>query len=169
MFKPLILVVDDEKNLADGIVKLIKSANRYEAKAVYRARDAFLEIEKNKWFLDIPKNRIACIILDIKMPEMDGMQFLEKLWQLRKEEYEKSISELNLDQTKAFIPVIILSAWEDEEKWKRTPRKLAYLRKPVKEEELFAALDRIISGGEEERERMRVEMYDKGKESGYIK
>lgn len=169
MFKPLILIVDDEKELADGIVKLVKSTGKYDAKAVYRAKDAFLEIEKNKWFLDIPKNRISCIILDIKMPEMDGMQFLEKLWEIRKEEYEKSISELNLDKMKSFIPVIILSAWEDEEKWRKTPRKLAYLRKPVKQEELFGALDRIVFGGEIEIEKMKVEVADKGRERGFLK
>jgi len=169
MFKPLIMVVDDEKDFADMIVNKIKLSGKYDAKAVYRAKDAFLEIEKNKWFLDIPKNRIACIILDIKMPEMDGMQFLEKLWEIRKEEYEKSSSELNLDKMKAFIPVVILSAWEDDEKWKKTPRKLAYLRKPVKEEELFSTLDRIILGGEPEIEKMKAEVVDKGRERGFLK
>ncbi|MEK7376364.1 MAG: response regulator [Candidatus Margulisiibacteriota bacterium] len=169
MFKPLILVVDDEKDFADRLAQNIRLTGEYDAKAVYRAKDAFLEIEKNKWFLDIPKNRIACIILDIKMPEMDGMQFLEKLWKIRQEEYENSIIESNLDQMKAFIPVIILSAWEDNEKWKRTPRKLAYLRKPVKEDELYSVLDRIIVGGGPEIENMKTEVYSKGKERGFLK
>ncbi|MFA5097843.1 MAG: response regulator [Candidatus Margulisiibacteriota bacterium] len=169
MFKPLILVVDDEKDFADHLAETIRGSGKYDAKIANSAKQAFMEIEKNKWFLDIPKNRIACIILDIKMPEMDGMQFLEKLWEIRKEEYEKSSSELNLDKMKSFIPVIILSAWEDDEKWKRTPRKLAYLRKPVKEEELFAALDRITIGGEQEIEKMKIEVHDKGKERGFLK
>lgn len=167
MFKPLILIVDDEKDFADHLAETIKNYGKYDVKTVNSAKDAFIEIERNKWFLDIPKSRIACIILDIKMPEMDGMQFLEKLWKIRKEEYEKIDSEIN--RMKGYIPVIILSAWEDDEKWKKTPRKLDYLRKPVKEEELFATLDRIVFGGAPEIEKMKVEVYDKGKERGFIK
>ena len=169
MFKPLILVVDDEKDFADHLAETIRGSGKYDVKIANSAKQAFIEIEKNKWFLDIPKNRIACIILDIKMPEMDGMQFLEKLWAIRKEEYEKSNFELNLDKMKSFIPVIILSAWEDDEKWKRTPRKLAYLRKPLIEEELFSTLERIFVGGEPEIDKMKVEVVNKGRDRGFIK
>lgn len=167
MFKPLILVVDDEKDFADMIVNKIKLSGKYDAKAVYGAKEAFLEIEKNKWFLDIPKNRIACILLDIKMPEMNGMEFIEKLWETRGAQYDVVNSQI--DRMKEYIPVVILSAWEDDEKWKKTPRKVGYLRKPVDEKELFAVLERIIKGGEPEIEKMKVETTDKGIEKGYIK
>lgn len=167
MFKPLILVVDDEKDFADHLAETIKHSGKYDVKAVYSARDAFLEVEKNKWLLDIPKNKISCILLDIKMPEMDGMEFLEKLWQIRRQEYEHSA--IMEDRMKTFIPVVILSAFEDEEKWERTKRKLEYLRKPVDEKELFSVLERIIRGGQPEWDKMQDEVYEKGKKRGFIK
>ena len=167
MFKPLILVVDDEKDFSGHLAETIRGSGKYDVKVANSAKDAFLEIDRNKWFLDIPKNRIACILLDIKMPEMDGMQFLKKLWETRKEEFDVFNSEI--DRMREYIPVVILSAWEDEEKWKNTPRKAGYLRKPVDEKELFAVLERIIKGGEPEIEKMKVETTDKGIEKGYIK
>jgi response regulator RpfG family c-di-GMP phosphodiesterase len=70
--------------------------------------------------------KIKCIVLDIKMPEMDGLQFLVKL----RENYGKEIG------------VIILSAYGDEEKWSKATAGLvaAYLRKPLNETELLTYL-----------------------------
>src|SRR3989339_995160 len=165
MFKPLVLVVDDEKDLADDIADLIKRTGKYDATVANSAKDAFEKIEDNNWLLGIPRNKVSCIILDIKMPEMDGMQFLNKLWKIRKEQYP---AQSELDQGKDYIPVIILSAWEDQEKWENTPRKLEYLRKPVKEDELFAALDRVMKGRAEYC-KMWEEVEQKGRERGFLK
>lgn len=166
MFKPLILIVDDEKDFADTLANKIKETGKYDVKAVYSARDAFLEVEKNKWFLDIPKNRIRCVLLDIKMPEMDGMEFINRLWKIREEYEHTGIVE---DAVKTYIPVIILSAWEDQEKWENTPRKLGYLRKPVKDKELFVALEKVIKGGPPEWRQMQRETQKKGTEKGFLK
>ena len=164
MFKPLIMVVDDEKDLADDVAELIRSTGKYDTTVVYSAKEALSKIDQHNWLLGIPKNRISCIILDIKMPEMDGMQFLNKLWKIREEQYPPG-SELS--QGRDYIPVIILSAWEDKEKWTNTPRKLEYLRKPVNEEELFAALERVMKG-RAEYSKMWGEVEQKGKERGFL-
>ncbi len=167
MPKPLILVVDDEKDFTDDVVEKLNKDGRYAVKAVNSARDAFAVLEKSKWFLDIPANKVACILLDIKMPDMDGMQFLEKLWQIRKAEYKGG--ELSLGREKAFIPVIILSAFEDVDKWENTPGKLEYLRKPLKYEELFPVLDRIITGSRQEWDKMRGDVARKAWGKGAAK
>ena len=164
MFKPLIMVVDDEKDLADDIVELIKSTKRYDAIAKYSAKEAFKEIERNDWFLGIPKNRVSCILLDIKMPEMNGMEFLKKLWEIRAEEHPV---DSELEHGKDYIPVIILSAWEDKEKWENTPRKLEYLRKPVDPDELVAALDRAMKG-RIEHVKMWMDVEEKGRDRGFL-
>lgn len=165
LFKPFILVVDDEKDFADNLVKTIKSSGRYKAKAVYSALDAFLEIERNKWFLDLAWNRIACIILEKKMPEMDGMEFLEKLWTLRYNQYAKRGFIEQRDRE--YIPVIILSAYEDQEKWANTPQKLEYLKKPFKEEELFATLDKIMRSSTDDWITMQRALWEKRKQRGF--
>lgn len=164
MSKPFILVVDDEKDFADYVVGRVQKTGKYDAKAVYSAKDAFSELEKSKWFLDIPANKVACIILDIKMPDMDGMQFLEKLWKIRKAEYKSD--ELSLGREKAFIPVIILSAFEDVDKWENTPGKLEYLRKPLKMEELLPVLDKIVAGSRQEWDKMRGDVARKAWSKG---
>ncbi|MEK6557122.1 MAG: response regulator, partial [Candidatus Margulisiibacteriota bacterium] len=80
------------------------------------------------------KNKISTIILDLKMPNMNGLQFLKEL---RKQEYFV---------TK--MPVIILSAYEDKEKWQEVTDHQSgyvcgYCKKPVNMDELLLALQRI--------------------------
>lgn len=137
MDKPLILVVDDEPKMADNISDIIKVTGKYDAIAAYSAKDAFDAFEKNKRFLGLAHNQIRCIVLDIKMPEMDGLQFLKELRE--KEPWFK------------IMPVIILTAYEDRTKWAKATSPVrgmiaAYLKKPFNEQELVDTLDRVFNG-----------------------
>jgi len=134
MAKPLIMVVDDEKAFADELSKSITLTGKYEAVAAYSAREAEESLRKNKGLFGIFNNRIRCILLDIKMPEMDGLQFLENL----RREY------------KEMIPVIMVTAYEDEEKWDKATSGLiaGYVTKPLDKEKLIATLDRMFSNEE---------------------
>ena len=137
MEKRLILVIDDEKSIADNFCEIIKRTGRYEVQASYSAKEGFEQLEKNKRFLGFAENRIKCIILDIKMPEVDGLEFLKTL---RANESWFQI-----------IPVIIISAYEDREKWSKatSPARgmiAAYLKKTVNEEKLIDTIDRIFAG-----------------------
>jgi DNA-binding response OmpR family regulator len=128
------MVVDDEVDLANSVASIIRETNRFEAVAVYSAKEALEQLAKNKIFFGFGGNRIRLIILDIKMPEIDGLQFLAGL---RKNYGEE-------------IGVSILTAWEDEEKWERATAGyvINYIKKPFKTEELISTIDNFFEGKE---------------------
>jgi CheY-like chemotaxis protein len=132
MEKPLILVVDDEKDVADSIVETINNTGNYQVIKANSAKEAFENINKNKIMLGIGGNKIKLILLDIKMPDMDGLQFLEKLRKTYDEEE---------------IGVIMVTAFEDNEKWdKATSGFVAgYINKPFREKQLLENLEKYFS------------------------
>jgi DNA-binding NtrC family response regulator len=65
-----LLLVDDEKAFLDTITKRLEKRN-LSAAAVYCGKDALIELENNK--------SIEVVILDVKMPEMDGIQTLVEI------------------------------------------------------------------------------------------
>lgn len=144
MSKPLILVVDDEKHVADTIATIIQRTERYEAKAVYSGKEALAEFSKNKILLGIGGNRIRLAILDIKMPEMDGLQLLEKI----RQQYGESLG------------VMMLTAFEDEEKWDRATSGFVvdYIKKPYDEKVLIEQIDNFFAG---QGDKMTIKTFEK--------
>lgn len=134
MANPLIMVVDDEVDVANSVSNLIRDTKRYEVVTAYSAKEALEHLKKNKIFWGLGGNRIRLIVLDIKMPEMDGLTFLEKV----REEYGEDIG------------VTMLTAWEDKEKWERATSGFVinYIMKPFKAEELIATIDGFFAGKE---------------------
>jgi DNA-binding response OmpR family regulator len=149
MKKNLVMVVDDEKDFADSVAAFLRKIG-YEAITAYSAKEAFENINKNKPFMGIGGNRIRCILLDIKMPEMDGLQFLD---QLRAKREDK-------------IGVIMLTAYEDEDKWLEVASAYAagYIKKPFREEEIRNTLKRFFEGKEDEMAEETMEDYLAGEE-----
>lgn len=135
MANPLIMVVDDEVDVANSITATLKDTKRYEVITAYSAKEALEHLKKNKVLMGLGGNRIRVILLDIKMPEMDGLQFLEKI----RKDYGEDIG------------VSMLTAWEDEEKWDRATSGFVinYIRKPFKSEELIATVDSFFEGKQE--------------------
>lgn len=134
MSKPLVMVVDDEVDVANAIANTIKDTGKYDVISAYSAKDALDHLTKNKLFFGLGGNRIHFIFLDIKMPEMDGLTFLEKV--------RKNFGE--------DIAVSMLTAWEDEEKWDKATSGFVvnYIRKPFKSEEIITTLDDFFAGDE---------------------
>ncbi|MBU1344332.1 MAG: response regulator [Proteobacteria bacterium] len=62
-----LLLVDDEKAFLDTITKRLEKRD-LNVSAVYSGKDALVELENN--------HSIEVVILDVKMPEMDGIQTL---------------------------------------------------------------------------------------------
>ncbi len=62
-----LLLVDDEKAFLDTITKRLMK-REMKVSAVYSGQDALTELENNK--------KIEVVILDVKMPGMDGIQTL---------------------------------------------------------------------------------------------
>ena len=80
--KPLVLVVDDEVALAEYVASKIMSTGKYATIMAHNGKEALQALRQNEQLLGISENRIGCIVLDIKMPEMDGIQFLQELRRL---------------------------------------------------------------------------------------
>jgi CheY-like chemotaxis protein len=135
MDKPLVLVVDDERELANFIVDTVNESGKYEAVPAYSAKEAFAQLKKHRQLLGLAGNRIKLILLDIKMPETDGLQFLEKL--------RKGYNQGELG-------VLMVTAYEDEEKWDRATSGfiVGYLKKPVTKADLLARIGRFFSNPE---------------------
>ena len=67
-----LLLVDDEKGFLDTITKRLKK-RELEVKAVYSGEDALVELKKN--------SAIEVVVLDVKMPGMDGIETLVEIKQ----------------------------------------------------------------------------------------
>ncbi len=135
MAKPLVLVVEDEVKYADKIAETIKATGRYDAVTANSAKEAFDLLKKHNSFLAILQNTIRLILLDIKMPEMDGLQFLAEM--RKKFPAER-------------IGVVMVTAYEDEEKWDKATDGwvVGYITKPFDPLTLVSVIDRFFSNPE---------------------
>lgn len=147
MDKPLILIVEDDVDVANSTAKLIRASGEYNVIVANSANDALKEIKKERIWLGLGGNRIKLILLDIKMPGMDGLQFL------------KEIRKTNNDEN---IGVIMVTAYEDEEKWEEATSGFVagYIRKPFEEKQLLDAINKFFSNPDA-RYKMTLETFEK--------
>ncbi|MCF7870478.1 MAG: response regulator [Candidatus Omnitrophica bacterium] len=120
--KKKILVVDDEEDLTYFLKANLEIEEDYEVFTVTRAKDVFKSVLKHKPDL---------IILDIMMPQVDGIEILKNIKNSKK----------TLD-----IPVIMLSAKIDDAT-KIKAAKLydeCYITKPVQIEELKEKIKEVF-------------------------
>ena len=111
----LVTVVDDDAAMRESTCWLIRSFG-FEA-------DAFASAQE---FLASPeRNRTACLILDVRMPGMSGVELQQKL-----------------KRENAEIPIIFITAYanNDEEREANAGGAVAFLRKPIKDEILLSAI-----------------------------
>jgi two-component system chemotaxis response regulator CheY len=118
MMGPLVLVVDDDRDIRDSLMEILEdhgyaavgASNGVEAIDVLRAHP-------------VPP---CLILLDLMMPVMDGRGFREE--QLKHPAW-------------AAIPVIVVSAYGDVEA-QASELALDYMRKPLATRPLIAAIER---------------------------
>lgn len=110
-----LLIVEDDDAVASALLAAVSSAGHH-AERVFRGSDALLQHRK-----------ASMILLDLGLPDMDGLEVLRKLRQVT----------LN--------PVIILTARDDERSVVRGLRLGAddYLIKPIKLNELLARIEAV--------------------------
>ena len=144
MPNPLVMVVDDEKNVADLIAQTIRETGRYDVITAYSGHEALLNLSKNKILFGLRGNKIRFVLLDIKMPQFDGLQTLEEI----RRDYSDSIG------------ISMLTAWEDAEKWDRATSGFVvnYIRKPFKSDDVIGTLDKYFAGHET---KMVLDTFDK--------
>jgi len=112
---PLISVVDDDRSIVEAIVGLLESVG-YAAAGFVSAQD----------FLNSPQlRRTACLILDVRMPGIGGL------------ELQRRLAAQNIH-----TPVIFITAHGDQELSAEvlTTGATALLRKPFSQEALLGAL-----------------------------
>lgn len=112
---PVVYIVDDDDAVRDGFARLLRSAG-LDARP-FGSAEAFLAAVH-----DAPS---ACVLLDITLPHLTGLQIQEKL-------NERGIR----------LPVITISAREDQETrgWARGLGAKLFLRKPVDDQALLDAI-----------------------------
>lgn len=139
--RKLIMLVEDEDAIAEKTLSMIHNIKdewghqKYDAIHAQNGEEALELLHKNRRFMNIGDNKIDCILLDLRMPVMDGPQFLKKL---REMETNNILVH--------YIPVVFLSAYEDDDKWKSAVQGVAtaYLKKPVSQIKLEDILYRIL-------------------------
>lgn len=117
-----ILIVEDDQFIVEAITDLLELKN-YE---VYTANNGLVGINK------LPQTRPDLIILDLMMPVMDGLQFID---QLRKNSLYKH------------LPVIMLTAKHTQENKIEGLEYGAdyYITKPFDHKELLLVIENILS------------------------
>ncbi len=88
MENPLILIVDDNKDFADVFCDILKASN-YKAEGCYGGKQA-VELVKARPF--------NMVFLDIRMPEMDGVQTLMEIKKIRPETHVIMMTAYSVDE-----------------------------------------------------------------------
>ena len=120
--KTRVVMIDDEKDFSTLVKKNLEQRGDYE---VIVASDAHAGIRAAK------KERPDVILLDIRMPNMDGFQTLEKLKNRR---------------DTVHIPVIMLTAIGDDESKVKAAGLFNedYLTKPIEIAELKSKIEQVL-------------------------
>ena len=120
--KPVIAIVDDDQSAREGIVDLVYMMG-FEAQAFERAED-FLRSHQFA--------RADCLITDVRMPGMSGLELLDRLLAAGK-----------------FVPAIVLTAFTQEADRVRAlgAGAVCYMSKPVHENELMQCIGAALSSG----------------------
>jgi FixJ family two-component response regulator len=117
--EPLVSIVDDDVSVRRSTRRLLLSSGlRAEA---FASADDFLQSGRVA--------ETACLLLDVRMPGMDGLELQRRL-----------------AETGRVIPIVFLSASASEEEERRALRAGAanFLRKPVSKEALLHAIRAVL-------------------------
>jgi len=130
--EPLIAIVEDDQFVRNSMQRLMKSFG-YTVAAFASAED-FLASQT--------VNQTACLISDIQMPEMSGVELYRHL--------------IKINAGRA-IPTILVTAYPDDAVRAMSLKEgvVCYLRKPLNDEELMRCLRSALERGKppEENER----------------
>ncbi len=137
--KPVVFVVDDSADVRAGLKALFESVG-LECKV----------FESPKGFLNCAtENNPSCLILDVRLPEMSGLDVQTEL----------------VHQSRN-IPTIVISAYGDIPMAAQAMKAgaISFLTKPVREQDL---LDAVHTGIEKDRERLNKELKARDLRSRY--
>ncbi|MGM0603074.1 MAG: response regulator [Bacillota bacterium] len=130
-----ILIVDDEKNIRLTLKTALKNAG-YEVETAVNGEDGLAKVKED----DFP-----VILLDMKMPGIDGIQFLQEL--NNKEIETKVIMITGYGSVETAVETLKLGA-------------IDYLRKPFKPEEIIEIVEDVFKRYELENTEKEVESFE---------
>lgn len=127
MLKPILLVEDNPKDLELTLVAFEKSQLANEVIVVRDGAEALDYLYRRETYSERPKGNPAVVVLDLKLPKVDGLQVLETI---------KKDIELQS------IPVVVLTSSREEVDLLRSYRQgvNAYVVKPVGFEDFIGAI-----------------------------
>jgi len=119
---PWIAIVDDDPSVLRALARLLRT----------RALDARTYVSALEFLTALRGDPPECLILDLQMPEMSGLELLQ-----------------HLAREGLRLPTIVITAHGDSEARERceTAGAVAFLRKPVQDSSLFAAIEAARGGG----------------------
>ncbi len=79
MLKPIILVEDDARDLELTLVALDRSELANDVVVVRDGAQALEYLKRTGEFADRPEGNPAVVLLDLKLPKVDGLQVLEEV------------------------------------------------------------------------------------------
>jgi CheY-like chemotaxis protein len=129
-----ILLVEDEANVLKMLERFL--APQYRCVAATNGKDA-LEVLK-------ATPEIDCVVTDVRMPEMDGIQLVRAIKRLR-----------------PYLPTVVMTAYGSEETASEALRAGAtnYLRKPFKTQEFLSVVRKCIETAHVRRGKTQVLTY----------
>lgn len=111
-----ILVVDDDASIRQTVREIL-DLEGYKVETAADGREALLVVERRAPSL---------VLLDMRMPEMDGWGFARALM-------ERGIR----------LPIVVMTAAENARSWADEIGAQAYVAKPFELEELLATVERV--------------------------
>jgi FixJ family two-component response regulator len=119
--KPFVAIVDDDESVSRAIKRLLRSTGL--ASDTFKTGDDFLDM-----FDSIPSYRPACIVLDIQMPGLNGLEVQRRL-------------------SGSGIPIIFITAHDElgVREQALAVGAAAYLRKPFNDDIFIKAVSTAIS------------------------
>jgi FixJ family two-component response regulator len=122
---PLVLIVDDDESIRSSTERLIRSFG-FRTEVFASARE----------FLDSSRSQDpACLILDVRMPGMDGLELQRRL-----------------AGTNDRLPIIFATAQASDEEARRAMEAgaVTFLRKPINQEALINAIQTALRRGRQD-------------------
>jgi FixJ family two-component response regulator len=120
--KPLIAVVDDDESVCRAMERLVRSLGM--AAETYASSEDFVNQVES-----LPSFHLDCVILDVQMPGLNGIEVQTRLRRIHKN-----------------MPVIFITAYEDRAAQEQALAggALAFLRKPCNDALLIRTLDAAL-------------------------
>ncbi|WP_456443848.1 response regulator [Caldithrix abyssi] len=118
--KPKILLIDDDLDIQETIRALLKN-EKYEVYACSTVKEARLLLQQH---------RFSCLLIDIYLPDMDGLEFIR-----------------SIQSQKLNIPAVVITGSSDIQKAQKAIRLgvFDYLVKPIKNRQLVQVINNAVT------------------------